>query len=71
MGGGHFTGVAGHRQTLAASLRLPDDADAAIPFRRARLQRAIDRLVPRVELVITRQLLDDRANGKGTQLNSE
>ena len=57
----HFAGVEGHRQTLSASLRVPNDANAAIPFRRNRLQCAIDRLVHRVELVIASHLLDDRS----------
>lgn len=49
----------GHRQALAAALRVPDNADALVPLGRGRLHRTCDGLMHGVELVEPGQLLDD------------
>ena len=50
-------GVEDHRQALAGALRVPDDADPLVALGRRRRDRAVDRLVDGVELVIAGQLL--------------
>src|SRR5712691_9017614 len=53
----YFSGIENHRETLAASLRVPDHPGATV----ARLMRGLDgfgyRFVDRMKLVITRDLL--------------
>ena len=57
--GDDLAGVEGHRQALAAALRVPDHADAPVARLVDGAHRLRDRLVDRPELVIGGHLLGD------------
>jgi hypothetical protein len=55
----YLPGIKGHGKAFPAPLRVPDNAHSLVPFGRCSLNRAVNSLIHRVELVISGDFLND------------